>query len=89
MPIDRNEYIKMCHQTSLLNYKNVPDDLLVMCDDIKYIPFAYIMCFHKGMPRNIASLYDMNGHSVMDIELERVEKYEQRANIVGNKAKQA
>ena len=73
--MQRDVFLKMCQKCSVLDFLNIPEDLLVCCDGIKYIPFGYEMKFSKGQPMNYAVLKDIKANSVTYAPLQLVEKY--------------
>lgn len=72
--MDRTEYLQMCQKCSALDFLNIPEDLLVCCDGIKYIPFGYEMKFKKGQPMNNAILKDTKANSFTYAPLQLVDK---------------
>lgn len=72
--MDRNEYLKFCQSCSMYieSKKEIPSNLFVMYENIKYIPFKYEMSFNKGNVQNTAILKDLKANSVTYARLERV-----------------
>ena len=64
----------MCQKCSALNFLNIPEDLLVCFNGIKYIPFGYEMKFKKGQPMNNAILKDTKANSITYAPLQSVDK---------------
>ena len=56
--------------------ENVPDELMVVYNGIKYYPVAYELSFDKGQPTHTAILHDLQANSITSADLERVTKYE-------------
>ena len=73
--MDRTEYLQMCQRCSVLDFFDIPEDLLVCCNGIKYIPLGYEMKFKKGQPMNDAILKDIKANSVVYADLGKVDKY--------------
>lgn len=73
--MQRDVFLKMCQKCSALNFLDIPEDLLVCCDGIKYIPFGYEMRFKEGQPTNNAILKDINANSISYAPLQLVDKY--------------
>ena len=81
--MDRTVFLQMCQKVSVLKNgicgikENVPDELSVVYNGIKYYPVAYELSFDdKGNVRHTAILHDLNANSIMNVNLERVTKYE-------------
>ena len=60
MAIDRTEFLQMCQKVSALECKNVPPELLVVYNGVKYYPYGYEMTFITGTPVHTAILHDMH-----------------------------
>ena len=73
--MDRTEYLKMAQRCSVLDFLNIPEDLLVCYNGIKYIPFGYEMKFKKGNPTHNAILRDIRARSIVYADLSKVDKY--------------
>ena len=57
--------------------ENVPDELIVVYNGIKYYPTAYELSFDdKGNVRHMAILHDLKTNSITNADLKRVTKYE-------------
>ena len=56
--------------------ENVPDELMVVYNGIKYYPTAYELSFDKGQPVHTAILHDLKANSIMNADLGKVTKYE-------------
>lgn len=83
--MDRKLYLELCQKVSVLKNgicgikENVPDELTVVYNDIKYYPVAYELSFDdKGNVRHTAILHDLKANSITNADLERVQKYEQQ-----------
>ena len=83
MAIERNEFLQMCQKVSVLKNgvcgikENVPDELKVIYNGIAYYPVSYELSFDdKGNVRHTAILHDLKANSIMNVNLERVTKYE-------------
>ena len=74
MAIDRTEFLQMCQKVSALECKNVPPELLVVYNGVKYYPYGYEMTFITGTPVHTAILHDMQANSLTHTRLERIEK---------------
>lgn len=73
----------MCQKVSVLKNgicgikENVPDELTVVYDGIKYYPVAYELSFDdKGNVRHTAILHDLKANSITHANLEKVIKHE-------------
>lgn len=82
--MDRKLYLELCQKVSVLKNgvcgikENVPEELMVVYNGIKYYPLAYELSFDdKGNVKHTAILHDLYANSITSAELERVEKYEQ------------
>lgn len=81
--MDRTVFLQMCQKVSVLKNgvcgikENVPDELKVIYNGIAYYPVSYELSFDdKGNVRHTAILHDLNANSIMNVNLERVTKYE-------------
>ena len=80
--MDRKLYLELCQKASVLKNgvcgikENVPDELTVLYNGIKYYPVAYELSFNNGKPTHTAILHDLKANSIMNTDLERVIKYE-------------
>ena len=81
--MDRTEFLQICQKVSVLKSgvcgikENVPDELKVIYNGIAYYPVSYDLSFDdKGNVRHTAILHDLNANSIMNVNLERVTKYE-------------
>ena len=81
--MQRNDYLQVCQKVSVLKNgisgikENVPNELKVVCNGIKYYPVAYKLSFDdKGNVRHTAILHDLYANSITDADLEKVMKYE-------------
>lgn len=81
--MQRTEYLELCQKVSVLKNgicgikENVPDELMVAYNGIKYYPVAYELSFDdKGNIRHTAILHDLNANAITYANLERVETYE-------------
>ena len=81
--MDRKLYLELCQRVSLLKNgicgikENVPDELKVIYNGIAYYPVSYELSFDdKGNVRHTAILHDLKANSIMNVNLERVTKYE-------------
>ena len=89
--MQRNDYLQVCQKVSVLKNgiigikENVPNELKVVCNGIKYYPVAYKLSFDdKGNVRHTAILHDLYANSITDADLEKVMKYESRRNRLGD-----
>ena len=82
MAIERNEFLQMCQKVSVLKNgicdikENVPDELKVIHNGIAYYPVSYELSFDNGKPTHTAILHDLEANSIMNVDLEKVTKYE-------------
>ena len=83
--MDRKLYIELCQKVSVLKNgicgikENVPNELMVVYNGIKYYPVAYELSFDdKGNVIHKAILHDLMANSITYTDLERVQKYEQQ-----------
>ena len=81
MAIERNEFLQMAQKVSMLKSgicgikENVPDELTVVYNGIKYYPTAYELSFDdKGNVRHTVILHDMKANSVTHADLQRVSR---------------
>ena len=81
--MDRKLYLELCQKVSVLKNgicgikENVPDELKVIYNGIAYYPVSYELSFDdKGNVRHTAILHDLSANSIMNVNLERVTKYE-------------
>lgn len=82
--MQRDIFLQLCQKVSILKNgicgikKNVPNELMVVYNGIKYYPVAYELSFNdKGNVIHKAILHDLNVNAIIYANLERVEKYEQ------------
>ena len=80
--MQRDIFLQMCQKVSMLKNgvcgikENVPDDLKVIFNGITYYPYGYKLWFDgKGNPVHTAVLKDLIAKSIIECNLERVEKY--------------
>lgn len=72
----------MCQKVSVLKSglfgikENVPDELIVIYNGIKYYPVSYELSFDKGQTVHKAILHDLKANSITYADLEKVIKYE-------------
>lgn len=80
--MDRKLYLELCQRVSVLKNgicgikENVPDELKVIHNGIKYYPVSYELSFDNGKPTHTAILHDLYTNSITNASLERVTKYE-------------
>ena len=81
--MQRTEYLELCQKVSVLKNgicgikENVPNELMVVYNDVKYYPVAYELSFDdKGNVTHKAILHDLYANAVTYANLERVETYE-------------
>ena len=81
--MQRTEYLELCQKVSVLKNgicgikENVPDELTVVYNGIKYYPVAYELSFDdKGNIRHTAILHDLYANSITSADLGKAEKYE-------------
>ena len=81
--MQRDIFLQLCQKVSILKNgicgikENVPDELKVIYNGIAYYPVSYELSFDdKGNVRHTAILHDLNANSIMNVNLERVTKYE-------------
>lgn len=81
MVIERKIFLELCQKVSVIPEihnirKNIPDELLVKYDNIKYYPVSYILSFDKGKPVHTAVLHDTNTNSIIQVDLGKVRQNE-------------
>ena len=83
--MQRTEYLELCQKVSVLKNgicgikENVPDELMVVYNGIKYYPVAYELSFdEKGNVIHKAILHDLKANGITYADLGRVKKYEQK-----------
>ena len=82
MAIERNEFLQMCQKVSVLKNgiggikENVLNELKVIHNGIAYYPVSYELSFDNGKPTHTAILHDLKANSIMNVDLEKVTKYE-------------
>ena len=81
--MDRTEFLQMAQKVSVLKNgicgikENVPNELIVVHDDIQYYPVAYQLSFdNKGNVRHTAIVHDLKVNCITYADLKRVIKYE-------------
>lgn len=81
--MDRTVFLQMCQKVSVLKNgicgikENVPNELTVVYNGIKYYPVAYELSFDdKGNAMHTAILHDLKANSIMNVDLGKVIKYE-------------
>ena len=80
--MQRDIFLQMCQKCSILHggicgiKENVPNELMVVYNGIKYYPVAYELSFDKGQPVHTAILHDLKANSIMNADLGKVTKYE-------------
>lgn len=62
--MERNEYLRRCQIASLHDKKNIPEDILVVYDGIRYIPRWYTLGFENGATKHYATLEDVKAFAV-------------------------
>jgi hypothetical protein len=72
--VDRTEYLQTCQKCSVIDFSNIPEDLLASFEGVKYIPYGYEIKFKEGKPIHNAILRDVNAHSVVYADLSKVDK---------------
>lgn len=79
--MQRDIFLQLCQKVSVLKNgicgikENVPDELTVVYNGIKYYPTAYELSFDdKGNVRHTVILHDMNANSVTHADLQRVSR---------------
>ena len=78
--MDRKEFLQICQRVSLLPETTmhikmaIPPDLTVLYEGIQFYPVGCEMTFKQGISQHTAILHDMKSHSIMKVDLERVEK---------------
>ena len=80
MAIERNEFLQMAQKVSMLKNgicgikENVPDELTVVYNGIKYYPTAYELSFNNGKPTHTAILKDLKANSLLYCGLEDIKE---------------
>jgi hypothetical protein len=78
--MDRKEFLQICQKVSVLPETtmymktSIPPELTVLYEGIQFYPTGYEMTFKQGISQHTAILHDMKAHSIMKVDLERVEK---------------
>lgn len=79
--MQRDIFLQLCQKVSVLKNgicgikENVPDELTVVYNGIKYYPTAYELSFDdKGNVRHTVILHDMKANSVTHADLQRVSR---------------
>jgi hypothetical protein len=77
--MDRKKFVLLCQRVSILTggvfgiKKNVPNELQVVYDGIKYYPVAYELSFSNGNPIHSDILHDLKANSTITVPLNLVE----------------
>ena len=80
----------MCQKVSVLKNgvcgikENVPNELIVVYNGIKYYPVSYELSFDNGKPTHTAILHDLKSNSITNADLGKVIKYEPQRDYIGN-----
>ena len=80
--MQRDIFLQMCQKVSVLKNgicgikKNVPNELMVVYNGIKYYPVAYELSFDNGKPTHTTILHDLKANSITSADLWKVTKYE-------------
>ena len=80
--MQRDIFLQMCQKVSMLKSgicgvkENVPDELKVIHNGIKYYPMGYELSFDKGQTVHTAILHDLKANSITSADLGKVTKYE-------------
>lgn len=80
--MQRDVFLQLCQKVSVLKNdicgikENVPNKLKVIHDGIAYYPISYELSFDNGKPTHTAILHDLKANSIMNVDLEKVTKYE-------------
>lgn len=78
--METKEFLKMCQKISMLKNDSkgikvkIPNELFVKVDKTIYYPLEYKMSFSQGKPRNIGILHDLNANSIIETNLEKIER---------------
>ena len=78
--MDRKEFLQICQRVSVLPETTmhiktaIPPELTVLYEGIQFYPIGYEMTFKQGISQHTAILHDTKAHSIMKVDLERVEK---------------
>lgn len=75
LKVQRDIFLQMCQKCSVIDFSKIPEDLLVSFEGVKYIPYGYEMKFKEGNPIHNAILRDVDVHSVVYVDLSKVDKY--------------
>jgi hypothetical protein len=80
--MDRKKYLELCQRVAVQR-EEIPADLLVSCDGVKYIPTAYKLWFDKeGISQHTAILKDYKSNTILCAELEKVKYEPSRSDMV-------
>ena len=81
--MERKEFFELAQRATVYTKqfrdlsKPLLPDCIVICGDIKYYPQAIEVGYDKnGNVQNTAILHDLKANSIMNVNLERVTKYE-------------
>lgn len=78
--IDRKEFLQICQKVSVLPETTmhiktkIPPELTVLYEGIQFYPTGYEMTFKQGISQHTAILHDMKQHSVIYVDLKKVER---------------
>ena len=50
----------------------IPPELTVLYEGIQFYPVGYEMTFKQGISQHTAILHDMNAHSIVKVDLNKV-----------------
>ena len=78
--MNRTEFLSKCQKCAVMKkgihdiIKNIPDELAVIYNNIKYYPYGYELSFdYQGKAIHKAILHSLTSHSVTTVNLERVD----------------
>lgn len=74
MAIELLEYRKLCQITSVLKYKDIPEEYLVEFDGVKYIPYRREERFENGTSVSLAILKSLKANSIIYADLTKLTK---------------
>ena len=80
--MDRKLYLELSQKVSVLKNgicgikENVPNELIVVYNGIKYYPVSYELSFDNGKPTHTTILHDLKANSITSADLGKVTKYE-------------
>ena len=79
--MDRTDFLEKCQKCAVMKkgmhhvIDNIPDELAVIYNNIKYYPYGYELSFdYQGKAIHKAILHSLTSNSITTVNLERVDK---------------